>query len=385
MLESLDQVGAVVALVPEWAGVQARSQRNAYHRFTVDRHLLECVAECAGLLGAQDFDGEIARRSRTDLLLLGVLLHDIGKTGAAGDHSERGADTAHAVLERMGLDAHGVDVVTWLVRHHLLLADTATRRDLGDPETIERCAADVQDTERLDLLYALTVGDSRATGPSAWSRSKAALLRRLHVETDLLLTQGEVGLEYTNTRAAIIDRHRGLLSTGSLGVAWSERDDGLLECAVVAPDRRGLLATVAGVLTLDGFDIQGVDAFTAPGEMALEVYRGVDTFGRLDDAAGRAAVCGRRSRGARRGLGVAGTPLRATPPLPRPRGSRGRRSSGHVRPRRIELGNGRGDRSTRRGRAPRAVAAVFADLDLDVTVALVSTTGRPGRRRVLRP
>ncbi len=279
--ESLDQVGVLTALLPEWSHVQGKPQRNAYHRFTVDRHLLECVAECVEVLESESFEGEVARRARADLVLLGALLHDIGK-GLPGDHSETGAETARAVGQRIGLDEHGVEVLVWLVREHLLLAETATRRDLSDESTIVRFGRAVRDTERLDALYALTIADSRATGPAAWSTSKAQLLRQLFVETDTLLERGVVGRDHAAERSAIIDRHRDLLAGGGLALAWSDRDDGMVECAVAAPDRPGLLATVAGVLALHGFDIRGASVYGTPEGMALEVYRGVDTFGRLD-------------------------------------------------------------------------------------------------------
>jgi [protein-PII] uridylyltransferase len=261
VVEALDQVGALVALVPEWAHVQARPQRNAYHRFTVDRHLLECVAECAALLDQPGFDGDAARRARPDLLLLGALLHDIGKGIPGDDHSVTGADAARAIAERIGLDAHGVDVVQWLVRNHLLLADTATRRDLADESTIVRFGRAVRDTERLDLLYALTVADSRATGPAAWSTGKAALMRQLFLEGDALLERGVVGESLTAERRAALERHGEALGKRQLAVTWEDREDGLVECTVVAPDRTGLLATVTAVLALHGFDIRGASAY----------------------------------------------------------------------------------------------------------------------------
>ncbi len=282
VIEALDQVGVMTALIPEWEHVRALPQRNAYHRFTVDRHLLECVAKCAEILNEPGFDGEVARRGRPDLLLLGALLHDIAK-GYQDDHSVLGADMARAIGTRMGLDTHGVNVLEWLVKNHLLLADTATRRDLAAEETIVRFGRAVKDTERLDLLYALTVGDSRATGPAAWSSGKAALVRQLFAETDLLFESGVTERRLEVDRIAALDEYADLLTVGAVGCSWRQGHDGLLECAVVAPDQPGLLAQVAEVLAVHQFDIRTAAAYRAPEGMALEVYRGVDLMGRLNE------------------------------------------------------------------------------------------------------
>jgi [protein-PII] uridylyltransferase len=373
IVEALDQVGVMVALFPEWAHVQARPQRNAYHRFTVDRHLLECVAECAALLDDDGFDGEIARRARSDLVLLGALLHDIGK-GMPGDHSESGAEVACRVGRRIGLDEHGVGVLEWLVRNHLLLADTATRRDLTDTATIVRFGRAVHDTERLDLLYVLTIADSRATGTSAWSTGKAALVRQLFGEADSLLEHGIVDSRHVAEREAAVERHADLLARGGLAFDWVIRDDGSLECVVAAPDQRGLLATVAGVLALHGFDIRAASAYAVPDGMALEVFRGDDAFGRLDDA-------GRRSVEGDTAAALAGelplrellTERRARYPSSREADAEGLRVSFD-----LEASSAA---TVVEVHAPDDVgllarlAAVFADLDLDVSAALVSTLG----------
>jgi len=374
VFESLDHVGALVRLIPEWAHVRALPQRNAYHRFTVDRHLLETVVECDDLLDSESVDGDIARRARLDLLLLSAFLHDIGK-GLPGDHSEVGAERAAALLQRLGLDDHGVGVVVWAVRNHLLIADTATRRDLADPETIVRFGRAVGDTERLDLLYALTIADSRATGPAAWGSGKALLCRQLFGEGDALLEDGVVGPRLAAERRAVLERHAGLLAAGELAVEWRTRDDGLFECTVAARDRRGLLANVAGVLTLTGFDIQGAAAYVdTDSGMALEVYRGVDRFGRLDDA-------GRRDFATMLRSALDGAlPLRQRlreriARYRNPDPGVDRSVSVHVDP------DASASATVIEVMAPdevgllASVAAVFADLDVDVSVALVSTTG----------
>jgi [protein-PII] uridylyltransferase len=366
-------VGALVALIPEWACVQARPQRNAYHRFTVDRHLLECVAECAALMDEPGFDGDAARRSRPDLLLLGALLHDIGKGIPGDDHSVTGARAARAITERIGLDRHGVDVVEWLVRNHLLLAETATRRDLAEEETIVRFGRAVRDTERLDLLYALTVADSRATGPAAWSTGKAALVRQLFLEADGLLERGVVGPGLSDDRIAALESHGGALAAKQLAITWEDRDDGLVECTVVAPDRTGLLATVTAVLALHGFDIRGASAYGDESGMALEVYRGVDTFERID-AAGRQAI------EADVASAIGGTfPVRRKldERMRRYRRSHSADATVHVS---FDL-DASSAATVCEVHAPddvgllARIAAVFADLEIDVSAALVSTLG----------
>ncbi len=176
-VESLDQHGLLVRLVPEWAAVRNKPQRNAYHTYTVDRHLLEAAANAAGLTD---------RVERPDLLLVGTLLHDIGK-GFPGDHTTVGMEVVERITPRMGFPPEDVAVLVDLVRYHLLLPDTATRRDLDDPTTISRVARAAGDRVTLHLLAALTEADSRATGPSAWGPWKAGLVADLVERVDKLL------------------------------------------------------------------------------------------------------------------------------------------------------------------------------------------------------
>lgn len=238
VIEALDNWGLWVPLIPEWEPNRSRPQRNAYHRFTVDRHLLEATAEAARL--AQ-------RTPRPDLLVMAALLHDIGK-GYPGDHSEVGETLARSVCERMGFPPEDVDTVTTAVRHHLLLPDVATRRDLDDPATVELVAREVQTPERLALLRALCEADSLATGPSAWGPWKAQLVERLASSTAHLLNGGRVEDLVDDTFPTAT--HRQLLAAGGTKViADGER------ITVVCPDRPGVFARVAGTLALHGLDV----------------------------------------------------------------------------------------------------------------------------------
>ncbi|OKI06779.1 [protein-PII] uridylyltransferase [Streptomyces sp. CB02923] len=167
--EALEAEGIVTWLLPDWERVRCRPQRNAVHRWTVDRHLIETAARASALT---------RRVHRPDLLLVAALLHDIGK-GWPGDHSVSGETIARDMAARIGFDARDVTVIATLVRHHLLLIETATRRDLGDPATVDAVADTVGDTGTLELLHALTEADALATGPAAWSAWRGSLVADL--------------------------------------------------------------------------------------------------------------------------------------------------------------------------------------------------------------
>ena len=177
VFEALDHVGVLVRLLPEWEHVRARPQRNAYHRFTVDRHLLEAVAECAALLDPDDaagdgFDG-VAAAPRAASCCCSARCSTTSARAARRPLGRRRGDRARASRRASASTPHGADDLAWLVRNHLLLADTATRRDLGDERTIARYADEVpRRRTRNALLYALTIGDSRATGPRRGARPR---------------------------------------------------------------------------------------------------------------------------------------------------------------------------------------------------------------------
>lgn len=229
--EALEAEGLITKLIPDWERVRCRPQRNAVHRFTVDRHLVETAVRAAGLT---------RRVGRPDLLLTAALLHDIGK-GWPGDHSEAGAVIAHDVAVRIGFGSADVDTLTLLVRHHLLLIDTATRRDLDDPETVRAVAETVRDTSTLELLAALTEADALATGPAAWSTWRASLLADLvarvagALHTGALPDSGDseptaeeerLAIEAARTGGPVLALHAETAPGGAAGADGSDGSDG---------------------------------------------------------------------------------------------------------------------------------------------------------------
>ncbi|HWC34777.1 MAG TPA: [protein-PII] uridylyltransferase [Mycobacteriales bacterium] len=272
VFEALDQAGVLVRLIPEWEAVRCQPQHNPVHRYTVDRHLIEAAVEATSL----------ARQvARPDLLLLGALFHDIGK-GFPGDHTDAGVERVPTILRRMGVAGDDIETVLALVRHHLLLPDTATRRDLGDPATIDIVTNAVGDIATLELLHALTIADAAATGPGAWSDWKAGLIAEL-----VRRASAAVAGEHVTEFEAITARQRSLAEGGELAVELSGS-----QLTVVAPDRPGLMSRWAGVAALHRLAIRSATATslsTAGGRMAITCLEVAPKFGSLPDVDALAA------------------------------------------------------------------------------------------------
>jgi len=262
VFEELDHAGLLEPLLPEWAMVRSKPQRNSYHRFTVDRHLVETAAHAAALT---------RRVSRPDLLLLGALLHDIGK-GLPGDHTEVGMEVVTGLAPRLGVAADDVTTLVDMVRHHLLLPDVATRRDLSDPATARGVADAVGSLEVLELLHALAEADSLATGPAAWSSWKAQLIAELVARASALLAG-----HAAPPPPALDEAQESVVARGQF--ALEPAGDTVL---VVAPDRPGLLSMAAGVLALHRLDVRAASGF-ARGATAVTLFRVAPRFGALPD------------------------------------------------------------------------------------------------------
>lgn len=323
---TLERTGALATALPEWDTIRCLPQRSVYHRYAVDVHCYEVVAELAELRGSADeLTRRVARESEDDreTLLLAGLLHDIGK-GSDEDHCLRGETLARSAMDRMGIEEPQASDVVWLVRNHLLLSRVATRRDIGDETLAVELADRIGSERRLRLLYLLTVADAHATGPAAWSTWKSTLISRLFSRVTHVLRRGELAGADTSEVAAdkiealkaalseyppgLLERHLAampkswLLSQSPKGLidqsiqmldfrredelkirTVADPDAGIWEATVVANDRPGLFSRVAGVLALHRLNVLGAEIFTRDDGVALEIFQlepqAADTLG----------------------------------------------------------------------------------------------------------
>lgn len=301
--EALEAEGLITRLLPDWERVRCRPQRNAVHIWTVDRHLIETAVRAS----------ELTRRvGRPDLLLVAALLHDIGK-GWPGDHSVAGEIIARDVAARIGFDRVDVAVLATLVRHHLLLVDTATRRDLEDPATVRSVAEAVGSQGTLELLHALTEADALATGPAAWSSWRGSLVADLVKRVAAVLSgdapeepepaaptaeMERLAIEAFRTGGPVLalraQTEPVTSDTGTESASDTDPDDPEplgVELLIAVPDQPGVLPSVAGVLAMHRLTVRTAElrALDLPdgveGSVLLLNWRVAAEYGSLPQAA----------------------------------------------------------------------------------------------------
>lgn len=332
-LRRMSEAGVLGRFVPEFGRIIGHTQFNMYHIYTVDEHTLVAI----GILHALE-NGEYAKElplasalakqiEMRRALYVALLSHDLAK-GKGQAHSEAGAPIAAEVARRLGLSTDEADTAAWLVTHHLLFSDTALKRDLADPKTIETFAQQVQSPTRLKLLFVLTVADMRAVGGSVWNAWKSLLLEELYEKTaqamsggvplappqqealreallkalpgwnekslDAYLEQGSPGFlaSLRPPQHAAIARMLKDAQTMDVPLLLDTQHDyerAVSEITVCTKDKRGLFSKLSGALALAGANIVGAKIFTLKNGMAVDVFQVQDASGDIFDRPNRLA------------------------------------------------------------------------------------------------
>ena len=319
VLNEMLSTGVLVRLIPEMGGIVDRIQYDEYHFYPVDKHLLQTVQNIKTFGTDEELDGDLLygdlyrELKNKKLLLWATLLHDIGKSDPGGGHSEKGAEIVRSVVQRKGFTAEDVETVSFLVEEHLLLAKTATRRDVYDEETAIACARKIKDVDRLKMLYLLTVADAISTGPKAWNDWISTLLRDLFLKVLNILEKGELAtreavetierkkdavlssaslqpdrqeldallnvmspryLLYTPEHDMLghIELYKGMGSADFVWKITETADSNTRRVTICAKDRPGLFSKISGIFTLNGLDILDAQVFTWRNNIALDIF-----------------------------------------------------------------------------------------------------------------
>ncbi len=307
-LTSMLETGVLERFIPEFAAIKGRTQADIYHTYTTDLHSIRTVRELHGL---RDTEHDAFSRVRdVEALYLAAFLHDIGK-GRGRPHAAVGASIARGSALRLGLSEEQADLVQTLVRHHLLLPDTAYRSDLSEEKVAVECARRARDEQTLAMLYLLSIADSRATGPRAWNDWKARLLNELFSKALHSLQRGILRDPHTmivleerwkqlireipenlggrrgaslwvlpqayviHTPADLIKRHilfsSELSGPEDIRLDISDKGDHA-RLTMIARDRRGLFALLAGILTMNHLDVLAAQVFTWLNGTAVDTF-----------------------------------------------------------------------------------------------------------------
>ena len=335
-LRLMNEAGVLGRFVPEFGHAVGLMQFNMYHHYTVDEHLIRAVGNVAAIERGDHKENNpltsdiIKRIQSRNVLYCAILLHDVAK-GLPGDHSDVGAEIARSLCPRLGLSAADTTAVAWLVKNHLVMSDTAQRRDVSDPKTVRDFVDMVQSPEMLRLLVILTVADIRAVGPGVWNGWKGQLLRELYYAADHMMTGGDqapgrgarvaaakaelerrlsdftpanreraLTRHYDNYWLAFdpdeLERHARLVgkadAEGQLLTlnATTNNFRAVTEIILYTPDNAGLFSQFAGAIALSGGSIVDAKAFTTSDGFALDVFSVQDSEG---DAFGDAERLGR--------------------------------------------------------------------------------------------
>jgi [protein-PII] uridylyltransferase len=333
-LSRMSEVGVLGRFIPDFGRIVGQTQFNMYHVYTVDEHTLVAM----GILHAVEkgrvkdelpLASEIIQRLQMRrVLFLSLFCHDIAK-GRSGDHSELGEKVVAKLAKRFGFSADETDTCAWLVRHHLLFSNTAFKRDIDDPKTIQDFVALVRSPERMKLLLVLTVADIRAVGPTVWNAWKGALLRDLYRRSEQCMGTGQVQLKQHQSGQFRHDLQARLLGWNDVDIDayleqgnpsfWANFDlarhaviarmmreaahmelpllvdtqhhyeNSISEIIVCTFDQNRLFSKIAGAISLAGANIISAKIFTLKNGMIVDVFQIQDALGQVFDRSDRLA------------------------------------------------------------------------------------------------
>ncbi len=321
VLTEMLNTGFLARFIPEFSSVVDRIQYDDYHLYPVDRHMLKTVQTLKSFGSFLDVTNDPFYKELYDqlqdprLLLWSALLHDIGKALPGGNHSEKGADIIKDILDSKGYSKEEAETGAFLVREHLFLAKTASRRDVDDEDTAIFCAKRIKNNETLKQLYLLTVADSISTGPKAWNTWSAHLMKTLYINISNILEKGDLSAkdairnmemkrksvlkkdsdpEKRKQRETVFNQFppRYLLDTSTDDIVkhltlyenlpekrnleWTVEpttDPDTRKITICARDRHGLLSRISGVFALNNIDIRHFLVYTWRNEIALDIFQ----------------------------------------------------------------------------------------------------------------
>ena len=310
----MNELGALSTFIPEFQDLNGFLQHGVYHSYTADEHTLIAIQNVEKLANETNLLGKIFNKLKDrEKLFLGLLLHDIAKPINISGHEIIGAELASSIMYRMGYSEAEINTVSFLVYHHLIMEQTAFRRNLNDPETLNNFSARFNSIEDLDQLYLLTYADLSAVNPVVWTSWKSELLAELYRKTRAMLEEKISGEEllYSTTYAvpkeiskyspniteeAVQDhidsiddlayahhfgaeeiaRHVEEIEKGTVVSVLNSESNGYTGITVITKDFPSLLSKLCGVMAINDINIHDAKIFTRKDGIVIDTFNVTD-------------------------------------------------------------------------------------------------------------
>lgn len=306
----MNELGVLSAFLTEFKDLVGFFQPGVYHCYTADEHTIIALSNLEKLKDENSKLGKIFHDiERRDLLYLGVLFHDIAKPISVSGHEIIGAEIASSVMERLGYEQEEINLVRFLVRHHLTMEQVAFRRNLNDPITLDQFAANVPSVEALDMLYLLTFADLSAVSPVVWTQWKSDLLFELYRKTKAMLEDRVSGeqLIYADTMEVInekvkgadasirehleafddlsylqqfseeeINAHAEEIARGEDTIVFFKEEGEFTNITVITEDNEAILAKLCGALSINDLNIHDARIFTRKDGLIIDNFNVTD-------------------------------------------------------------------------------------------------------------
>ncbi|MBK9098666.1 MAG: HD domain-containing protein [bacterium] len=310
----MNELGALGAFMPEFRDLTGFLQHGVYHSYTADEHTLIAIQNVEKLANENSQLGKIFNKLKDkEKLFLGLLLHDIAKPINISGHEIIGAELASSIMYRMGYSDEEISIVSSLVMNHLVMEQTAFRRNLNDPETLNNFTSRFTSIEELEQLYLLTYADLSAVNPVVWTSWKNELLAELYRKTRAMLEEKISGedLLYSTTYAVPkeiskyspniseedvqnhiesiddlayahhfgaeeIARHIEEIEKGSIVSVLFSEANGFTGITVITKDFPSLLSKLCGVMAINDLNIHDAKIFTRKDGIVIDTFNVTD-------------------------------------------------------------------------------------------------------------
>ncbi len=306
----MNELGVLSSYLTEFKDLVGFFQPGVYHCYTADEHTLIALANVEKLKDKDSRMGKILYEiERRDLLYLGILFHDIAKPISISGHEIIGAEIASSIMERLGYEQDEINLVRFLVRHHLTMEQVAFRRNLNDPATLDQFASVIPSLEAMDMLYLLTFADLSAVSPVVWTQWKSDLLFELFRKTKLMLEDRVSGeqliysdtLEVLNARVKDADpslrehleafddltylqqfsdeeinEHAEEIARGDDTSVFFKEEGEFTNITVITEDHESVLSRLCGALSINDLNIHDARIFTRRDGLIIDNFNVTD-------------------------------------------------------------------------------------------------------------